>query len=170
VLDDQDVGWLHVAVDQTAGVRGVQDAGDGGEDRERAWWRQPPVPRDQAAQVDAVDVLHGDVEQPVRLAGVVDRHHVGVGDLPAKAGLAQEAGAEGLVVGEVLAQQLERDVPPEAELLGAVHDAHAAPADQLDQAVAGDGPAHQRVGSHAPPAQHDERRPPPPDRHRRGNA
>ncbi len=82
-LGDQDVGRLHVAVDQVPVVSGVERACDLLDHVERAADAQPSVPLEQRAKVGAVDVSHGDVQQPVGVAAVdlsrvVDRDDVGM--------------------------------------------------------------------------------------------
>ncbi len=81
---------------------------------------------DQACQVGPVDVAHGDVEQAVDLAEVVERHDVCVVDRGGVAGLVDEPLAELRILGEVLGDDLEGDLAAEADVGGAVHHAHAA--------------------------------------------
>jgi hypothetical protein len=111
----QDVGRLDVAVDQPAGVRGVQRAGHLGHDRQGAGQVQAALPPQQGGQVEPFHVPHGDVELPVDLAGIVDRDHVGVVDAGGDHRLAQEAAAEALVGRQVGAEDLEGDLAAEAE-------------------------------------------------------
>ncbi len=65
---------------------------------------------------------HRDVEPPVGLAGLVHRDDPGMVEQRGQPGLTQELLAELLVGGELGAQQLERDLPVQARVLGQVHD------------------------------------------------
>src|SRR5512138_1145299 len=88
ILADQDVVGLEVAMDDSRTVSGsepscglqvdVEDLPEG------AWRRQEPLPKRLAA-----DELHGDVNDAVVLADIVDGHDVGVRDLGEDARLAQ---------------------------------------------------------------------------------
>ena len=127
---DQGVAGLDVAVDQAARVRRVQRARELPDQRHRPLRRQRPLPTQQLRQVDAVDEPHRDVQQPVRLARLVDRDDRGVLDRRRQPRLAQEPLAIGAVVGERRPQQLQRDLAPEPQVLGAVDDAHSAAAEQ----------------------------------------
>ena len=62
--------------------------------------------------------------------------------------LAQEAVTERFVLGEAGSQQLERNPPLEPQILGQVDDAHAAPAQQRLDPVAGELGADPRVVAH----------------------
>ena len=62
-----------------------------------------------------------------------------------EAGLAQEALAEAGAVGELAGDHLQRHRPFEAEVGGAVDDAHAAARDLLFDPVAGDGRADRKI-------------------------
>jgi hypothetical protein len=62
--------------------------------------------------------------------------------------LTQEAVSEGVVLGEPGSQQLERNLPLEPQILGQVHDAHAAEAEQRLDPVAGKLGADPRVVAH----------------------
>ena len=102
-----------------------------------------PEPVEQRPDVAALDVAHGQVEAAARLADVVDRDDVRVPHRGGRPGLAQEPGPERVVAGQFRRQDLERHRPARALVLGHVHSGHAAPADQLVQAVVSD-PARRR--------------------------
>ena len=76
VAGDEDVFWLDVSVHNAAFVGGVKCRGDLSHDRHRPSGRHRPKALQHLAQIGAVDHAHIDVEQPVDLAVVVDRHHV----------------------------------------------------------------------------------------------
>ncbi len=78
LIDDQDVGRLDVAMDQVAGVGGVEGGSDPGDDLRRQARLEAAALTDQAGQVPAVaDVAHRDEQMaPRRLVGVVDGDHV----------------------------------------------------------------------------------------------
>src|SRR5664280_1278310 len=75
---DQDVGGLDVAVDDACGVSGIQGGGDLLDDGKRGFGRKVAALTDQGSQVGALDVAHGQIEQTVCLARVVDRDDVWV--------------------------------------------------------------------------------------------
>ena len=108
----------------------VERVGDRAQDAQRPFGLELAFLLDQLSEVLAFDVAHGDVEDPVGFAGVEDRDDVRVVEARCELGLAQEALAEPRVVGELGREQLERRPSLQADLLGQVDDAHAAPADQ----------------------------------------
>ena len=93
-------------------VRGVEGGGNLLDDRHRALRRQRPVAAQQLAQVDALDVRHGDVQEAVVLPAGEDPHDVRIGDRGDDLHLAQEPLAEALVARELRREQLQRDGGP----------------------------------------------------------
>ncbi len=77
----------------------------------------------------------GQVRAPVDLPGVHDRDEMAVPDLAGGPGLVHEPAPVGLVVRELVAQDLQRDDDPVGPALGPVHDAHAALAEDVPQLV-----------------------------------
>ena len=132
---DQSVTRLDVAVDEAAGVGGVEGGGDLVDDRRRAGGLERSLAQDQRVEIGALDEAHRQVELTVLLAGVIDRDHVGVIDRGRRPRLLLEALAEALVPGEVGGDQLQRDLPAEVDLDRPVDDAHPAATDLLDHAV-----------------------------------
>ncbi len=145
-LRDQDVAGLDVPVDQAVLVGGVEGGGDLRGDpygvRQRQWSAQV----EEAAQVAAGDVPHGDVEHSVRLAGLEDRHDVRVVDRRGHLGLVGEALAEGVVAGEFGGEQLEGDRALQAQVAGPVDDGHATAPDLALDEIARHLPADQLRG------------------------
>jgi hypothetical protein len=82
LIDDQDVGRLDVAVNEVAGVGGVERGGDAGDDLGSKPRFEPAALADQAGQVPALaDVAHRDEQVAAGgLVGVVDGDHVRVLD------------------------------------------------------------------------------------------
>ena len=138
LLVEQDVGRLHVAVDEPLCVRRVERVRDLGGDRDDPPRRQRALPPEQRLQVGPVHVAHRDEQAAVGLARLVDRHDVRVVETRGQPRLAQHPVAERLVVREPLAQQLEGDRALEAQVESAVHLAHAAAPGQSADLVAGD--------------------------------
>jgi hypothetical protein len=135
---DQDVARLDVPVDQAPAVGDVQRPADLPEDRQRLPGVEAALLGQHALEVGPVDVAHGDVEHALGVAGLVDRQHVGMVDGGGELRLADEPLPEPLVLGQLGRDDLERDPPAEAEVLGPVHHGHPAPPDERLNAVAGD--------------------------------
>ena len=91
---------------------------------------------EQRLEVAALHVGHRDVEEPVLLAGVVDRDDAGMVERGRELRLAQEPLAVSRLAPSVGDEQLQRGRPPEPHVLGAVDDAHPAAAERLDDPVA----------------------------------
>ena len=134
----EDVARLHVAVDQSRLVGRVEGARNLGHDPRRAGRLERAVAADQRRKVHPVDEAHRDVQHAVRLAGVVHRDHVRVVERARRPRLAEEPLAELLLAGDLRGNDLQRDLPPQADVLGAVHHAHPAATDDLLDLVAGD--------------------------------
>ncbi len=135
---DEDVAGLDVAVDQTPLVRRIQGIRDLLDERQRAVGRERALLLEDAAEIDPLDVAHGDEEATVVLARFVDRDDPRVVDRRGQAGLAEEALAEAGVLGELGRQQLQRHLSAENEILGQVDHTHAAPPEQRLDPVPGD--------------------------------
>ena len=98
----------------------------------------------------ALEQLHGDEQLPAVLADLVDLAHVRVVDARRGARLAPEALA-GRLVG--LGDRLDRDLAPEALVLGGEDDAHAALPEPVEDAVAAEPVRIARGGRRGRPAQ-----------------
>ena len=86
----------------------------------------------------ALDELHGVKADVAILAHLVNRHDVGVVQPCRGAGLAAEPLLDHPVAGHMSRQDLERHAAAQRDLLGLVHDAHAAPADLAEDPVVAD--------------------------------
>src|SRR5262249_50463865 len=103
----------------------------------RALHRQLPFALDELLEVDAVEVLHDEVEGAVRRrAGVGDIDDVGVADLRGGAGLAPEPLDDLLAVPEARVQDLDGQAPPDVDVARFVDAAHRALAAQALEQVA----------------------------------
>jgi hypothetical protein len=143
VLVEQHVRRLHVSVDKALCVRRVQRICDLSTNRERPDRRESALRAQQSPQIRALDEPHGEVEAPVDLAGVVDRYHVRVLERHRELRLAGEAFAKVLVECELGRNELQRNRPLQPQVVCAVDDTHAAPADpRLD-------PVADKIGSNA---------------------
>ena len=100
---------------------------------------------DDVLQQPAADELHHDERDGADravgrrlgvLAGVVDAHDRGVRHARGRLGLEAEPGAEGVVVGELAVEHLDRDVAAEGQVIAAIDAGHAAATDGLVDAVA----------------------------------
>jgi hypothetical protein len=90
----------------------------------------------QAAEVFAIDVLHGDERGAFRFPDVVHAANVRMRDLAGDADLAVEAFEQAGLIRHRLGQELERHRLIELEVGGAVDLAHASATDDRDDAVA----------------------------------
>ncbi len=133
---DHHVGRLQIAVQDAALVGSGQPGTQLPRNLDRLLQRRSPEPAQDGAQVLAVDVLHRQEELAVGLADVVHATDVGVRDLPRHANLVAQACQRRRIVGEMGGQELQRDRLAELQVVGAVDLAHAAPAEQPDDAVA----------------------------------
>ena len=124
---------------------GVERAGDLAADVDRAVGTQAAVAPQDRGQVLALDELHGEVEHPVDLAGVVDGDDVRVLERGRDPRLAREALAEALRLGEVGRDDLDGGAALEVEVLRAIDHAHPAAADPLLDPVSRDDRAEARV-------------------------
>ena len=99
---------------------------------------EPPQLGDDRVEPLTLDELHG-VEADISvLAHLEDRHDVGVVQPGRGAGLAAEPLLDHPVAGHLPRQDLERHAAAQRDLLGLVHDAHAAPADLAEDPVVAD--------------------------------
>jgi len=125
-------------VDHAAAVRFVERAAGLDEDLVDPADVEPPLLH-LGSEGAALDVLHDDEERlVVELAEVVELDGVRVRELDDRLGLAVEARDELGVLGELGVQGLDRDLADRGAhlLLGQVHPAHAALAEQAGRAVA----------------------------------
>jgi len=99
-------------------------------------------------QVKPLDVAHGDEEDVLGHPGLVDRDDVRMVDRRGQLRLTQEAVAERFVLGEAGSEELQRDLPLQPQIFGQVDHAHAAPAEQRLDPVAGEFGAYARVVAH----------------------
>ena len=122
--------WAASSASATWPSRAIARAGGSGPSRSIA-----------APQVAALDQPHRHDQLAVDLARVEDRHHRRVVEAGGEPGLAQEALAEALAVGQLAGDHLQRHRPFQAQVGRPVDDAHPTPRDQRVEAVAGDGGA-----------------------------
>ena len=134
---DQDVGRLHVAVDEPLFlVRRIQGARHLAHDGGGAGGRKRPVRLEDVLEGGAADEAHCDVEDPALVPRLVDRDDVRVVEGRGQSRFACEALLERVVLAQLGHQDFERHCPLQPEVLGAVHHAHAPGSDQLFEPVA----------------------------------
>ncbi len=128
-LGDEEIGRLDVAVHQAAFVGVLQPEGGLADEIEGGLDGQRALPLDQAGEVDAVDVFHGDRMQAVGFVGVVRTDDVRMAQLADGTHLALEP-LHGLDVFQAFAaKHFEGDEPVERPLPGLENLAHAPFAD-----------------------------------------
>ena len=138
LLVEQDVGRLHVAVDEALRVRGVERVGDLRRDRHGPLRRQRALATQERLEVGPVHVPHRDEEPALGLAGLVDRDDVRVVEARGEPGFLQHPLAEPVVVRQALAQQLQRDRTLEPRVVRPVDLTHPATSGEGADLVAGD--------------------------------
>ena len=98
--------------------------------------RQPALALEQVGEAFADEVLHDDEGRAVVGDAEVDGgRHVVVLQRPRRLGLALEPVQDVAPLGEVAAQELDREAPPDDGVMRLVHDAHPAPREQANDAV-----------------------------------
>jgi len=80
-----------------------------GEQAERPLRLKPPLATQQLPQVEPVDVRHRQIEPAVLLAEAQDPNDVGIVEARGDLGLSHEPLPEPLVLGQLTAQELQRD-------------------------------------------------------------
>ena len=117
---EEDVGRLHVAVDEPGGVRGVETLGDLLDDGDRPRGIESPLRTDHLPQVTALDLLHGEIQNAVRLPRRDGPHDVRIVDGGRRPRLAQEPHPKSLVRLERGEEDLQGDAAPACHVLGEV--------------------------------------------------
>ena len=141
----QHVARLHVAMDQAAAVSGIECPRQLLGDRDRALGRESSLSPQHGLQISARHVAHGDEQQAVLLARLVDRDDVRVIEARCQARLAQKALAGGLVRDDTGRQHLHGHRTPQPDILCPVHLSVSAPPNQLLGAVARDLRSRERL-------------------------
>jgi len=121
-------------VDDALGVRLLERGQDLPGESDRLLERDPP-PADHCLEALALDVLHGEELDPLRLPEVEDADHVLVRDLPREEQLLLEAGQGLGALRRVEADGLERDELVELAVAGLVDATHAALAEDRHDLV-----------------------------------
>ena len=148
-LGDEDVGRLDVAVQDAARVRGVERVGNlHGQPQQQADLERASV--DLARQRAALEQLHRDERAALVLVHLVDGADVGMVQRRGRARLAQEALGRLRIVRAVLRQELQRHAAGQLDVLGQIHDAHAAGAERVEDAIVRDGLADHRIAAKRP--------------------
>ena len=104
---------------------------DGREGKAARWNHLPEGP--------SFDQLHGEEHVPAVLAHVVDVPDVRVAERGCGARFADQSRARVLVLHQVTGEHFQSDVPAQTIVVGSIHSAHAARAEQVDDAVMGNG-------------------------------
>jgi hypothetical protein len=133
---EQDVGRLHVAVQQLVAVSGVQRCGDATDGVQGAGSRERAVFTQRRGSILAGHVFHVDPELAVSLTTVVDSDHVVVIETRREIGFALKTLAEGRIRGGGGWQQLQGVETREARMVDEVDLAHPAGAEEAFDAEA----------------------------------
>ena len=135
---DEDVARLHVPVDETRGVGGIESRGDVLDESDSPARLEAALAAEQLAQIRTLDVVHREVEVTLVLARSERLHGVRMVERRRQLGLAQEAPAKTLVAGEFAREELQRDAAPGARLLREVDRSHRPLSEERLHAKAGD--------------------------------
>ena len=125
---EHDVGGLDIAVDYAVGVGVVEAGTDLAHDVDNFLHRQRAMLAEQPMQGLALDVLHGDVEDAILLAGVVDGDDVGMIERTRRARLVAEAAQQvfGIQAVGVQPRGLDGHGAADVGVGGLVHHPHGA--------------------------------------------
>ena len=136
-----DVAGLEIAVDDTLRVCSHQPGHNRPHDRERSRYAERAQPVEQDRQLGPLDVLHGDVFDPVDFAEIVDAHDVLVRDLARQNQLALETRLDGSgsrrIGHHFRTDDLERHDFAELGVVRLVDGSHTTDAKQPDDVIAG---------------------------------
>ena len=105
-------------------------------DVERFVGRKPSDAAQQRSEILAVDILHGEKCLAVDLAHVIHAANIGMGHSPRHSHFVAKAFEQPLIAGGFVGKKLHRDGLAERQIVRAVDLAHAAFAQQSDDAVA----------------------------------
>jgi hypothetical protein len=123
---DEDVRGLEVAVDDALGMGLGEHVGDLAHERDGLDGRQRPVGAQDVGQTAALDPLEDEVGIAVLLAGIEDRHHVGMTETASGARLVEQLGiACGIGMREV--QRLDRHLALQLRIPGEIDNALRSP-------------------------------------------
>jgi hypothetical protein len=98
--------------------------------------RQPPDTPQQRRQVLTVDVLHRQEWLAVRFREIVDAADVGMGDLTRDANFVVKSSNRAWIPAHRRRQEFQGDRLSELQVVGAIDLAHAAAAEETDDAIA----------------------------------
>ena len=132
------------------GVRGVQAIRCLTHDVHRTQWRQRAVRLHDLGERRALDVLHGEVEEPIgRLTEIVDGRDVRVIDAAGVGCLSIESTDRLGVAGHRRMEHLDRALPAHLHVLGEVDASHPARAQQLQHVITLGNDGADEVRAHA---------------------
>ena len=133
---DHHVRGFEIAMEDAAVVRRGQPGADLTRELDRLVLRKAPDPPEQRREIFAVDILHREEPAAVRLAQVVQAADVLVRHLARDTQLVVELRQVHGVGGDGVGQEFQGNGMVERQVLGAVHLAHAALAEQRHEPVA----------------------------------
>ena len=109
---NEDVGRLHVAVDEPRGMRGVECVGRLGEQVDRSHRIETALPSKEFPEIRALDVGHREVQQAVLVSGRERGDDVRMVDARGDSRLLEEASAIALVARQIRREHLQRESRP----------------------------------------------------------
>ncbi len=137
-MDQENIGGLDVAVDDSFGVSGIEAVGDLNAEIQK-FADGELFFADASLQGLAFEQFHGDERAALEFADIVDGADVGMIERGGGAGLAAETFDSLGVMGDIIRQKFESDVAAEAGVGSFVNDAHAAAAEFFEDVVMGNG-------------------------------
>ena len=136
VTIDHDVGRFQIAMQKTNIVCGGQSGANLTRELKCLVLRQPADAAHQRREFFAFDVFHRKKMTAIDLADVVNAADIFVRDLPCHAHLAMKARQRRAIAQQVFRKKLECDRLSEFQIVSAIDFAHAAFAEQADDAIA----------------------------------
>jgi hypothetical protein len=152
VIDEEDVRWLQISMDDPLAVRRLEAARDPEGDVHRTFDGETRrAALEGGRQIDALEQLHHEVRAALELADVVDAHDVVGLELRGGDRFPLEALERALLLGAVVAHDLERDARLAPQMGRAIDAAHPAGAEaRVDPVAAVEDVADLRLHQGAP--------------------
>ena len=132
---EHNVGRFQIAVQYALGVSRGESGTKLSRNVERLVGRKTADAPQQGSEVFAIDVLHGEESLAIDVADIVDAAYIGMRDTTRDPHFIAKAFEQAFIAGRLIGQKLQRNGLSESEIVSAINLAHAAFAQQCDDAV-----------------------------------